>query len=182
VIALGIVLAIALAVVPIIVIGPGRAFDTDHRPLWIAFVANFCLGVGFLVLIVLWSLYFRPSPRINLSACSFKIRGKVVPFTEVDTAIMRYESGDKTARITLTFGRQHGPKGSIRLTPGSEAPADGSPRAHLIAAFRESSIHRPTSPYDPSGRFARHNFPDYLDKDAAIAVVKNPPAHFAPRP
>ena len=45
----------------------------------------------------------------------------------------------------------------------------------LLEMLPLTSIAMPVDQYDPSGRFARHNFPSNLTIDDAIELVRHPP-------
>jgi hypothetical protein len=47
---------------------------------------------------------------------------------------------------------------------------------------RRSNIAVPQTPNDPTGRFARYNFPASLNRDDALEVVLNPPTMDDPAP
>jgi hypothetical protein len=71
---------------------------------------------------------------------------------------------------------------AVRLRNGSVPAFDDHHRTVLADVLERSAITRPTSSFDPTGRFARFNFPGVLDKDGAIEVVRSPPGVGAPTP
>ena len=58
----------------------------------------------------------------------------------------------------------------------------GNALARTSAALERSTIAQPTSSHDPSGRFARYNFPGTLSRDEAVALVRRIPLPGEPLP
>lgn len=88
----------------------------------------------------------------------------------------------KSRTLTLRFGAEKGPRATVSLLTRKGARLSSDASDDLAEALRRSSIEMPVSKDDPSGRFARYNFPGRLTKADAVEVVLNPPSLHDPLP
>jgi hypothetical protein len=129
--------------------------------------------------VVLW---LNAPFAIDLAGRRLRIRHGVVPFEQIERAeLVGLSDGDR-AGLLLKIGRRRGPAASILLRERSTPVLDDARRDLLIEVIRASSIAPPASPHDPTGKFARFNFPGMLDKAGAEQVVRDPPAPGEPAP
>jgi hypothetical protein len=78
--------------------------------------------------------------------------------------------------VSLVFGTERKDLAAFRLIDQRGEPLD-QPTAHLVAeVLKRTSSVMPTSEYDPSGRFAKYNFPSNVTREEAIDLVLHPPA------
>lgn len=142
---------------------------------WIA-VPIWFTGWG-LVLLAAWGvlhLVSRPF-AIDRERELVRIRGRVVPFSAVDLAELEPFTNLDPDLLSLRLGVRGRRTVVIVIREGREAAVTGEHRDALLALLAGSSITRPSSVHDPTGRFARFNFPGSLDKAGAAEVVEHPP-------
>lgn len=155
---------------------PFQLFGWIAVPIW--FAGSCLLVVG------LWQIVrFQTRPfAVDVQHRRIRIRGRTAAFGDVDVAELDPAGNEEADGLSLRFGVRRGRKVSILVRAGRDATITGEHRAALLALIDGSSIARPSSPHDPSGRFARFDFPGSLDKAAAAQVVKDPPQVGDPAP
>lgn len=121
--------------------------------------------------VVLWSS--RPL-AVDLRRGLIRSGRRTVPITAVDSARVEPLFRDDRDGLQITFRAGRGRRFAVLLRLRDTAVLDDQHRDALVALIRASSIERPTSPYDPTGRFARTNFPGTLDKHDAVELVRDP--------
>lgn len=142
---------------------------------WIA-VPIWFVGWGVLLLAAWGVLHLVSRPfAIDPGRRVVRIRNRVVPFSDVDFAELAPSTNEDPDLLSLRLGTRKRRKVSIAVREGREAAVTGVRREALLAMLAGSSITRPKSVHDPSGRFARFNFPGILDKAGAAEVVEHPP-------
>jgi len=129
--------------------------------------------------VVLW---LNTPFAIDLEGRRLRIRHRVVPFDQIERAELVGLSDGDQAGLLLKIGRRRGPTASVLLRERSTPALDDARRDLLIEVIRASSIARPVSPHDPTGKFGRFTFPGTLDKAGAEQVVRDPPAPGEPAP
>jgi len=144
------------------------------------------VGVAAPVLLVLYVVHRLRYPQawVNFDADQLRAGRRVVSLTDISWA--RLDLFDHRRRhnrmLTLRFGAEGGPRASVRLrgrAGQTPAPAVTAVLAHIV---RCSSIAVPQTSDDPTGRFARYNFPGFLSREDALEVVLNPPTIDDPAP
>ncbi len=148
---------------------PFQSFGWIAVPIWFA-------GWG-LVLLAAWGvlhLVSRPF-AIDRERGLVRIRGRVVPFSAVDSAELEPFTNLDPDLLSIRLGIRKRRTVVLVIREGREATVTGAHRDALLAALAGSSITRPSSVHDPTGRFARFNFPGSLDKAGAAEVVEHPP-------
>lgn len=120
-------------------------------------------------------LAFKRAPQVNFEERKLRIGQKTVGLADIDTASLVVFDKRGRRLMALNFGKTKGPRALVYLL-GADGPVlSERDQAILVRLLEQTSIVMPTSPDDPTGRFARYNFPGHLDREAAIEVVKNPP-------
>jgi hypothetical protein len=126
------------------------------------------------IILVLYLAFKRP-PQVNFEQSAMRVRHKTVALADVDSASLVVFDKRGRRLMALRFGRMKGPQALVYLL-GADGPVlSAHDQAILVRLLEQTNITMPASPDDPSGRFARYNFPGHLDREAAIEVVKNPP-------
>jgi hypothetical protein len=112
-------------------------------------------------------------PQVNLEQQRIRVGRKSIAFEEVVEARIAdhgfTRSGEPELHVrggTITLGMPV-------LSRGSASPF--ASHALMERILEASSIAVPTADYDPTGRFARYNFPSHITKASAIDVIRHPP-------
>ncbi|MBO9049336.1 hypothetical protein [Curtobacterium flaccumfaciens] len=172
----------------IIVLGTATVFVSRGGPSPFRSIGWLALPIWFvgytLVVLGLWQIVrWQTRPfAVDVDRSRIRIRGRELTFADVDVAELDPPGNEEADGLSLRFGVRRGRKASILVRAGREATITGAHRTALLAVIDGSSIVRPTDPHDPSGRFARHNFPGTLDKAAAAQVIEDPPQVGEPAP
>lgn len=130
--------------------------------------------VGWAIVALVLRTAYRPA-AVDLRRGLLRAGRRTVPLTTVTWAkvVVRDESSRSPAAL-LTFGADGGPRVAVlvRDTDGTVLPDDQ--RAVVASALSRTAITVPRSSADPTGRFARYNFPGRVTKEDAIALVERP--------
>ena len=173
---------ILLGIVPI------NLGTTSARSLDISIWWGFLFALGTVVPVIL-ALYLvqrvrYPQPWVNFDTAELRAGRRVIPLAGVVWA--RLDMVDRqrshTRMLTLRFGADGGPRASVRLRGRAGQIPSAAVTAVVAEIVRRSSIAVPQTPDDPSGRFARYNFPGSLSREDALEVVLNPPTIDDPAP
>lgn len=135
--------------------------------------------VGFLVAVAYWQTRpFAVDPERG------RLRGGSRSFAVESVTVAQLEPPDNSdpSGLSLRLSAGRGRHLVVRLRNGSVPAFDEHHREVLARALERSAITRPTSDFDPTGKFARYNFPGVLDRAGAIEVVRSPPGPGAPTP
>lgn len=144
------------------------------------------LGTSLPVVLVLYLVQRLryPQPWVNVDTGELRAGRQVAPLSDITWA--RLDLVDRprsqTRILTLRFGAAHGPRASVRLRNRRGQAAPAAVTALVSHIVRHSSIAVPQSSADPTGRFARYNFPGFLSRADALEVVLNPPTILDPAP
>lgn len=142
-------------------------------------------GVGAFAVVVVCTIHalLQRTPFVDLATQRLRVGRKVFGFAEITRATVLQTGMDpKEMAVSLRFGRTEGTQIQIDLCEGTKIVLDSAARDRVLLVLDGSNIDMPTSQYDPTGKFARYNFPDNVTKDAAIDLVKNPPGPDDPLP
>ncbi|WP_105034074.1 hypothetical protein [Cryobacterium aureum] len=173
---------IMLGIVPI------NAGTTTARSLDISIWWGFLMALGavvpvFLLLYLVQRLRY-PQPWVNFDTSELRAGHRVVPLADIIWA--RLDMFDRqrahTRMLTLRFGAEGGPRASVRLRGRTAQTLPAAVTDVVAEIIRRSSIAVPQTPNDPSGRFARYNYPGALGRADALEVVLNPPTIDDPAP
>lgn len=172
---------------PLVVFDPRAGFDPNlwsPVPIPLALVIS-AVGMAAFALVIL--AFLRAGDRrvaVDLEGKRVRVGRTIVPFQAIDTAHVVYPTNDARQAMSIRFGHGSNPRrrATVMLLRGTEEVLAPEAKRILLAALAECPIVRPTSPYDPTGRFASANFPGTLDRAGALAVVEHPPRAGEPLP
>ena len=136
------------------------------------------VGILVLVFVVTTLILNRrwPQPAVNLDTSELRSGKRIVSLASFDGAVLTALPLRKRNRVVV-----------LKILAGKTARADfvlrdrkgrapSSETAQVLAeALRRTSIAMPVSKDDPTGRFARYNFPTNITRDEAVGLAKNPP-------
>jgi hypothetical protein len=103
-----------------------------------------------------------------------RVGRRTVAFGEVDWATLLAVPSSADRALIFSFGSAS-VRSVVVLRDRRGRVLDEDVRGQIAEVLRRSAVHFPSSPYDPSGRFARFNFPNHLDREDAVELVLNPP-------
>ena len=143
-----------------------------------SFWARALLGLGAsavaALLAVACAIVFRRGVFVDLAAARLRVGNHVLAFCDIDKARVVRQGDDSD--VMLVFGSAHRTQAKVLISVDPDTELDRSSRNRLVAVLEASSIQMPVSQYDPTGRFAQHNFPDNLSREQAIGLVRDPAA------
>jgi hypothetical protein len=145
-------------------------------PFWLR--ATVALLVGFAVVTVILAIIAARSPGllIRRDGRTVRIRGRVEPAEALDGARLLTDkaSGPRNDLVLeLAAGSR---RTRLWLRSRDVILLDDEERTVLVAALERSAVAPPASSFDPSGRFARYNFPGSLTRDEVVGLVRRIPA------
>ena len=124
-----------------------------------------------------------PQPWVDLDADLLRAgRRRSIPLASVDRAVLSTTIAGTGVRVLILRVVAQEARVEFILRDRKDATLDPTSTAVLAEALRRTSIAMPTSIHDPSGRFARYNFPGHVGRDDAVALVEHPPATGDPLP
>jgi hypothetical protein len=139
------------------------------------------VGAGLAALWGLWLRFAYAPFAVDLTTKRLRIRGRTRTFADLTRANVTTPGRDP-AELALHLSVTKYLSVTV-LVRGADGPAlQPERREVLVEVIRGSSITRPSSPYDPTGKFARYNHPYTLDKADAETFVTAPPGPGEPRP
>ncbi|MET4638111.1 hypothetical protein [Mycetocola sp. 2940] len=150
---------------------------------WPLAIAVAVLVLGAFVAAVALFIHLRfPQPWVNFDTGEIRTGRYTASFVDIDFA--RLFAAPKRGSRILTFqvGVTKGPQVIVRLRDAKDQLLAPETARLLTEVLRRSSVRMPQSNDDPTGRFARYNFPGYLTLEDAIAVVESPPGPKDPLP
>ena len=129
---------------------------------------------GWAVVALVLHRAYRPA-AVDLRRGLLRAGRRTVPLTTVTWAkvVVRDESSRSPAAL-LTFGAEGGPRVAVLVRDADGTVLPDDQRAVVASALSRTSITVPRSSADPTGRFARYNFPGRVTKEDAIALVERP--------
>ena len=132
--------------------------------------------VAFALAIVNVALH-NPTPTGNIEKGLLRVGTRTLPLSAIDTAALVVVQPTRTSRsVGIRFGQDKGVKTTVSLRVGERRSLNETETERLVALLELTSIRMPADPYDPKGKFARYNFPTNVERDAAIELVRHPPA------
>lgn len=145
-------------------------------------LAVLLLGVMVAAVIVVARLRF-PQPWVNFDTGQLRTGGRTASFSQIDSAVLFATRARKKKRaLMLQFGVTKGPQVIVRLRDSKNQVLDPETARLILEVLACSNVRMPYSSDDPTGRFARYNFPGHLTLEDAIALVESPPAPSEPLP
>lgn len=150
---------------------------------WPFAIAVSLLVVGVFVAAVAVTIHLRfPQPWVNFGTGEIRTGRRTAPFSAIDSAWLFATPMKKVRMLTLQFGVEKGPQVIVRLRDAKDQRIDPETARLIREVLRRSNVRMPVSHDDPTGRFARYNFPGHLTLEDAIAVVESPPGPNDPLP
>ena len=117
-----------------------------------------------------------PQPGVNLDTSELRAGARVVPLRAVDSATLVVFPTRETRVVLLRIAAGKRARTEFVLRDKRGETLDERTRNALAEAIRRTAIAMPVSKDDPTGRFARYNFPVNITLEDAVAVVLAPPA------
>ncbi|RNE66455.1 hypothetical protein [Cryobacterium tepidiphilum] len=118
----------------------------------------------------------KRAPQVDFEEGKLRVGHRTLALGDIDTASLVVFDKRGRRLMALSLGTMKGPSALVYLL-GADGPVlSARDQAILVRLLEQTSIAMPTSPDDPTGRFARYTFPGHLDREAAIEVVRKPPA------
>jgi hypothetical protein len=149
----------------------------------LALVVAVGVTVGIFAVITLIRNARAPQPWIDLDSGQLRAgTRRPIPLGQVDRAVLTTTPVGTGGRVLVLRLTAEEARVEFILRDRQDATLDPVSSAVLAEALRRTSIAMPTSIHDPSGRFARYNFPGHVDRDDAVALVEDPPAAGDPLP
>jgi hypothetical protein len=119
-----------------------------------------------------------PRPFVDVERSLLRAGRRTVTFSQITTAqLMTGSRNVHDLSLLLVLASDTGLRAPVLVRERAGHTLDPADRASVLQVLGESSIAFPASVTDPTGRFARTNFPRNVDKQTAIALVTDPP-HF----
>ncbi|WP_123520131.1 hypothetical protein [Frigoribacterium sp. PhB24] len=139
--------------------------------------------VGIFALITVIRNARAPQPWIDLDSGQLRAgTRRPIPLVQVDRAVLTTAPVGTGGRVLVLRLTAEEARVEFILRDRQDATLDPISTAVLAEALRRTSVAMPTSIHDPSGRFARYNFPGHVGRDDAVALVEHPPAAGDPLP
>lgn len=124
-----------------------------------------------------------PQPWVDLDSGQLRAGDhRPIPLSDVDRAVLITTVVGKGGRVLVLRLLAEEARVEVIVRDRRDATLDPISTAVLAEALRRTSVAMPTSIHDPSGRFARYNFPGHIGRDDAVALVEHPPAAGEPLP
>ena len=148
-----------------------------HVPIWIV-VGGLA---GILVLVFAATTIIRnrrwPTVEVNLANSELRVGDDAVPLASVTAAqlaVFPVRRRDPALALRLTSLKPARAEVFLRDRRGHTLPDDQ--RLLFTEAVRRTSIAMPVSRDDPSGRFARYNFPGHVSLEDTVQLIARPPS------
>ena len=143
-------------------------------PYWVGLILTlsvFVIAMGLVLLIAY--IRFR-QPDVNFDTDQIRSGGRVGDIADITQAHVILMQNKRTLTLSMRFGVPKGPQVlvAVRRKWGELDKASGQRVAEVL---RRSNVAMPISKDDPTGRFARFNFPTNVSKEDAIQTVLHPP-------
>jgi len=122
-----------------------------------------------------------PQPWVNLDTDEIRAGRRTLALSTIDSALIPSDPATQSEILTLRlFAKNARVEIILRTRKGPRLDTEST--WVLAEAIRRTTITMPTSIHDPSGKFARYNFPGHIDLDDTLTLVQHPPAPGKPLP
>lgn len=154
-----------------------RIISGERRTFWFVVGAPLVVVVALVPVALLVLVLRYPQPWVNFESSQLRLGRTILPMDEIDQAILGVgENRARTKRsLALELGHRKRPTTRFVLRTLNGDVADAELRRLLGEVLQRSAIVMPTTPEDPTGKFAHVNFPGHLTKEEALEVVSSPP-------
>ena len=167
-----------ISIVPLNLTGP----LTRDLPLVVRIVVLVAAIIVVNVLALAVARLRTPQVFVHTGDRLLRTRRATVRWDELDLADLLATETKRRRTLILLLRSGTSFRAPVVLRRSSERPIDERAQGFAAAIIRGSSIAMPVSRDDPSGRFARFNFPTSISKDEALQLVLDPPAFGEPIP
>lgn len=141
--------------------------------------------LGFLVIgIIARFLVELRQLDVDFTTGEFRLGSRTRPLSELVTATVTASPLTKRGSrfVALSVGARRGPKAAFVLRARDGSPIATATAELLAETVRRSAIAMPENPDDPTGRFARYNYPGHATREEALALILSPPEPEDPLP
>jgi hypothetical protein len=147
---------------------------------WIPIMIGTAIFILALIVVVARVSY----PRAYLNPATSMLRAGRAQFRYAEFVEARLipSTSEKRRALLLLLLTQNKLRATVLVRDARQRTLDPEVAALVQDLLRQSNIHMPVSPDDPSGRFARFNFPRNVTKDEALDLVAHPPTPADPIP
>ncbi|MFP7761046.1 hypothetical protein [Marisediminicola sp. LYQ134] len=163
--------ALAVVQMPFVVWHGGRALGGSYLLVFALVILT--LVVVFLTTTVIMNRRW-PIAEINLDTSELRAGSRVVGLADVDRAMLAAWSVKKVRAVKLRLTGA-GARAEVTVRSRRGALLDDTATRVLAEALRRTAVELPKAKEDPTGRFARYNFPTNITRDEAVAIALNPP-------
>lgn len=168
---------------PTLVLGPQLgAILLPDSSLWGRAAAGAAVGAVASFAALTATALLSPGMHVSADAAHIRIRGRVGGAADIDQASLLTDRASGRREDLLVRLHADGRPIRIWLRSGTRVLLSDAEREALARTLEQSSIAPPKSPYDPSGRFARYDFPGSLTREEAVRLVRDVPAPGDPLP
>jgi len=140
------------------------------------------LIVLLVVVVLVWALTLLiarlsyPAARLNAATSVIRVGRKSVPYAGITSAQLLVANPRGRRALHLLLRDEYGVRVVVLVRDGQLRTLPPRDAALIQDMVRQSSIMMPTSHDDPTGRFARYNFPTHVTKTEALDLLEHPPA------
>lgn len=127
------------------------------------------------VLALAGSRFFYRRPFVNPTEGTIRTGQRQAKFAQLSSAKLITGSSKSRLPFVLVVKSDTGLRAAIPIRDAKGRALDPGIAAHVQDMIRQSSITMPVSPDDPTGRFARFNFPENVSQEDALELVTHPP-------
>ncbi|RFA19268.1 hypothetical protein [Subtercola boreus] len=142
------------------------------------------LGAGAVAfgLVVLVLRLLVPPVRVNPGAGLLRAGRRTFSYEDVTAAQLVVGTSKTRRNLNLVLRSSRGRRAAILVRDGKGRTLTAEESRLVVDLIGRSNIAMPTSPDDPTGAFARYNFPGNVTKADALALVEHPPTFSDPLP
>lgn len=155
---------------------------TRDLPIPLRVLATLVVSVVLATVVVAIMRLRTPQVYVDVSQRLIRTRRETIRWDELDRAELLVAETKHTRALILLLRSGKSFRVPIVVRRAKEKPVLERTRTLAGEVIRGSSIAMPVSKDDPTGRFARFNFPTNVTKEEALELVENPPSFGEPIP
>jgi hypothetical protein len=157
---------------PMFALQLGGLFDLS--PIWWLPLAVGFAAAALLASVVLTRMTY-PRGYMHPATATLRTGRTRFGYADVTEARLIPTTSKKRRALLLVLHTKKRLRTTVLVRDAKQRTLDPEVAALVLDMLRQSNIELPTSPDDPSGRFARYNFPRNITKDEALELVAHPP-------
>jgi len=115
-----------------------------------------------------------PRPSVNFDMNLIRFGRRTIPVSDVRVAKHLVVVTKRGRADRIVFGAAPRLEAAFRVRNRDGSTLDPEASRLVAEVLRRSNVAMPTSQYDPTGRFAKQNFPANLTREEAIELVLRP--------